>query len=115
MLNKLKEKLILGYMLLAEKVSNALDKVNELHLTCATVLLSAIVTYLAYKFGDANLQEMSKVTMRLSTFMLYVFSLFKFLGTRKMDVWSEIIDQHNVAFGLILSAMILGGAFCIFL
>jgi hypothetical protein len=115
MLDKIKEKIMLSYLYTCEKASAVLDTINEIHLTGVVALVATAVTYYAYQSGDPNLQEMSKVSMRLSTFMLYVFSLFKFLGTRKMDVWSEIIDQHNVAYGYVLSALILGGAACIFL
>jgi hypothetical protein len=92
-----------------------LNGINEGHLTIFVVLLTGLITYSAYRYGDANLQEMSNRGLKLSTFMAYVFSLIKYLGTQKLDILKEIIEDQNISLAIMLAAMILGGAGCILL
>lgn len=92
-----------------------LNKINEFHLTIFICIISCILTYLGYTSQDPTIQEMSNRTIKLSTFMVYSFSLIKLLGTLKLDVWKEIIKEHNMALGLVLLGLLLGGAGCILL
>lgn len=92
-----------------------LDKLNEVHLTILITILTSIVTALAYIYGDANLQEMSNRGLKLSVLLTYIFSLARYLGTKKLDIWKEIIVEKNMAFAMVFSSFILAGAGCLFL
>jgi len=111
MFNKLNEL----YVTLYFKTIDTLDNLNEVFLASVITLITAVVTYFAYQYGDSNLQEMSNRGLRLSAFILYSVGLIKYLGTQKLDILKEILEDQNIALAIVLSALILGGAGCILL
>jgi ABC-type transport system involved in cytochrome bd biosynthesis fused ATPase/permease subunit len=97
------------------KLITGIDNFDEGFLTVVVMAITAGLTFLAYKYGDANLQEMSNRGLKLSTFMMYTVSLMKYLGAKKLDVMKEILEENNIALAIILASMIAGGAACILL
>lgn len=96
-------------------LDDLIDKINETHLALFIASITGIALYFAYAYGDANIQEMSNRGLKLSTFMLWAVALFKYQGTRKLNLWDEIIINKNAALGLVMAALLLGGAGCLFL
>ena len=71
--------------------------------------------YLGYSTEEGNLQELGNRGIKLTVFLGSTLGFLKYLKTKNFDIWSEIIDQHNVALATILSAIILGIAGCLLL
>ena len=88
-------------------------KLDEVYFTILTAVIAIILVMLGMYTGDPNIQELSNRGVKVSVFLMTSVGLIKYFRTKAFDVWREIIEEHNVAFAIVIAAMIIGIAACL--
>jgi len=101
-----------------EQVEEVINKgMNQKHFTVLVILLAIGASVLVILNGFASPSNMAAmITAQINAVALFLASVFGliffFLGL-KVNVYKEIVEEHNMSLALLLASIILGIATCI--
>lgn len=101
--------------LVMQYIKEKIQDINQNHFAILLALIAALCVYGGYSIDNSYLQEMANRAAKVSFFIAYALGLIKTLGTLRLDVWKEIIENKNEPLAKVVGALIIGGALCIFL